>query len=448
MDTLKLRVPSIDNGLKVLNTDQIVKGDFALTLLKSDLQSQQSKFTSQHFKILKSGDSIIYFLENGSGRIFQTNPLFDTCFRIDKTIHTGYCFGASTFIYNDTIFSVGGYGFWQLNGSVRYFDKSTKEWSIIPSNYDIEFAESINAITCFDEKSATLCLIYQKVSQEYLEDKKPIKKIEVVFFDLKTKKWSTTFSFENTWADKISDLQFIMHARNGIILNSNKYSKTLLFDLIHNKVFEVDDGFLIKKVQLTNRDSDYFMSWRGDSLIINDVNKKISHSISFKVTEIRDKSIYLTASPVSNFSLHDFLDVIVSFSLFICIVLFVYQSRSKKLNNTIPSSERVSGTYKITNFVSSLTPVELSAFELILKNSLANTRTSVDEINSIAEITTRPYKIQNNIRAEIIGEVNKKFSAFSRIGDLLIMRHRASFDKRYFEYFINDRLLSKFKGYQ
>jgi hypothetical protein len=51
------------------------------------------------------------------------------------------------------------------------------------------------------------------------------------------------------------------------------------------------------------------------------------------------------------------------------------------------------------------------------------------------------------MRAEIIGEINKKFTAFSQISDLLIMRRRADFDKRYFEYFVNDRLVAKFKGY-
>jgi len=145
--------------------------------------------------------------------------------------------------------------------------------------------------------------------------------------------------------------------------------------------------------------------------------------------------------------LHEILDIIIPVLFLISIFLLFKQNRKKETYSLVNNLERVNGSYKIANFVSTLNPIELSAFELILKNSLANSRTSVDEVNGVMEISSRPYKIQNNIRAEIIGEINKKFTAFSQISDLLIMRRRADFDKRYFEYFVNDRLVAKFKGY-
>jgi hypothetical protein len=285
------------------------------------------------------------------------------------------------------------------------------------------------------------------VSPEYVEKQISKKKVEVIFYDLLKKKWSASFSLENTWAEKMGDLRFIMNGSQGAILNSNKFSKTLLFNFSSNKVFEINDAFLIKKLQLVNRDSDYLLLWRGDTLIINDLKKNLLYSICLQLKEIKNKPIYIKTQDGLNISLHEILDITIPALFIISIILLFKQKRKKGTHEFINNSERVNGSYKITNFVSALNPIELSAFELILKNSLANNRTSVDEVNGVMEISSRPYKIQNNIRAEIIGEINKKFTAFSQISDLLIMRHRADFDKRYFEYFINDRLVAKFKGY-
>lgn len=48
--------------------------------------------------------------------------------RIDKTFYRGNNFGAIQFSRKDTIFSVGGKGFWRVHNIPVYFNKKLKEW--------------------------------------------------------------------------------------------------------------------------------------------------------------------------------------------------------------------------------------------------------------------------------------------------------------------------------
>jgi hypothetical protein len=47
---------------------------------------------------------------DGSGKLFEVQAKLPVA-RMDRTCYEGYCYGAFNFVYNDTIFSLGGYGF-------------------------------------------------------------------------------------------------------------------------------------------------------------------------------------------------------------------------------------------------------------------------------------------------------------------------------------------------
>jgi len=54
-------------------------------------------------------------------------------------------------------------------------------------------------------------------------------------------------------------------------------------------------------------------------------------------------------------------------------------------------------------------------------------------------------KIQNNLRAAMVLMINKKFMVYSGTQDELLEKHRTEFDKRFFEYTVKRKLLSKIK---
>ena len=66
---------------------------------------------------------------NGTGKVYQIDSSMIIT-RLDKTEYSGSSFGSADFILNDTLFSIGGYGYWNTNGAIRYFNQKTNEWAI------------------------------------------------------------------------------------------------------------------------------------------------------------------------------------------------------------------------------------------------------------------------------------------------------------------------------
>jgi hypothetical protein len=71
-------------------------------------------------ELLKTKEGLFMFV-NGSGRLYQ---LFDkdTCIqlqRIDSTFYSGYNLGSFPFVYDDSIYSLDGYGILRFNGQLK-----------------------------------------------------------------------------------------------------------------------------------------------------------------------------------------------------------------------------------------------------------------------------------------------------------------------------------------
>ena len=79
----------------------------------------------------------------------------------------------------------------------------------------------------------------------------------------------------------------------------------------------------------------------------------------------------------------------------------------------------------------------------ILENARENQNTTTNQLNKLLGTEKKEFKIQNNIRSEVIMNINKKFKLFSNINDDLIERERAELDKRFMEYNINKLYLKK-----
>lgn len=73
---------------------------------------------------------------NGTGRLYcifldSTNNKIQIN-RLDKTLYAGYNFFDCNFQRSDTLFSLGGEGFWAYNGQLRYFSDKKREWEVKP----------------------------------------------------------------------------------------------------------------------------------------------------------------------------------------------------------------------------------------------------------------------------------------------------------------------------
>jgi hypothetical protein len=97
------------------------------------------------------------------------------------------------------------------------------------------------------------------------------------------------------------------------------------------------------------------------------------------------------------------------------------------------------------SFKANLTEAENNLLALLIKNSMEEMMTSVNQMNQVMGIEKKPIKIQNNLRAAMVLMINKKFMVYSGTQDELLEKRRTQFDKRFFEYTVQRKFLSKIK---
>ena len=417
-------------------------------LLKTPLDSSNE---SVSYKLLIKG-GVPLLIENGSGRIFETNFQFNTLKRLDKTRHDGYCYGASVFVYNDTIFSIGGYGFWKLNGVVRYFDEVTSEWSFLPTDREIPYAEGLNSFSYVDLQQGILYLIYQSGYHENIYADQDSKKagITLARLDIRKRTWGTKeFAIDPKWAKDIDDFSQVLTGPDGLLLNSSKLGTVLYINFKENQVYRISKEFKVKVAQLFTSLNDYVTFWKGNTLHVFQYSNNNSIEIPL-VIESALGSLYNPDKQESSITLpHLWIDIALVALLIMSIMALLFNIFQKRraISLSANASTGPSGrSFNTKDFFQLLTTDEKNTLLLILTNSLKEKRTSIEEINKVAGIQSRPYKIQNNLRAELISTINKTYSAFNEINDALIVRTQASFDRRYVEYQINSRFLKKIDG--
>jgi hypothetical protein len=66
----------------------------------------------------------------GTGQVYLFDRNAKQLTRLDETFYHGYNFLATHYIHSDTLFSLGGYGFWQFNNLLTFFDFKNKEWEV------------------------------------------------------------------------------------------------------------------------------------------------------------------------------------------------------------------------------------------------------------------------------------------------------------------------------
>jgi hypothetical protein len=66
----------------------------------------------------------------GTGQVYQLNTKELSVQRLDRTFFRGYNFNANQFLHKDTLFSVGGEGFWMRHNVITYYNTRTREWSL------------------------------------------------------------------------------------------------------------------------------------------------------------------------------------------------------------------------------------------------------------------------------------------------------------------------------
>lgn len=426
-DLSGIKLNSLNNQISQLNQET------RLTQLPSTYNITQANGT-------------IYVNLNGTGSVFKIDT---TGFlkRVDSTFYQGASFGALFTSYKDTILQIGGYGYWNTTGAIRFFKEKLHEWDIFRTNENIAFAQGINGLIFEDKKDGKIYLIYQENTPEFIETNKP-RPLQLQCLNLATKQWlKAPYQINPKIASDLNDISTVATSIDGIIINTRKHKNSLLLKFAENKVINLDERLTTDLIQRKNKLPEHISFAEKDGIVLYDyINDTLyTFDVAANYKEVLADKIYLQSN---NFRLQEIYPLVIIILLITTILLSLKlaQRKRKTIKNPINEAEvddsNHSNPLHFDSFFNKLDPDEKVILETILNNQKNNDKnTSIQELNTKMGIEKKPIKIQNNIRAASIGNINKKFSLFTSANDVLIERIRSDFDKRFFEYRLNKKII-------
>jgi len=223
-----------------------------------------------------SGDSLVTFTVNGLGNVYVFDTKKMILERLDHCFYKGYNFGSFEFMRKDTLFSFGGYGFWNFNNTQTFFDKKNNEWTPYRSkNFG---PKSIKAgINGYDAKRDVFYSGWN-LDEDLLIDGERKKNSSFYSFDFKTKEWTrlgelnAAIQFFNTELDLYW---------NGTYFMGWSTKELYLIDPRKNKVYtnkEIKNVFDVAGKFYTKGDTLFYFASNGHSVVTYSVKKLLQDS--------------------------------------------------------------------------------------------------------------------------------------------------------------------------
>ncbi|MCF8339334.1 MAG: hypothetical protein K9I82_00015 [Chitinophagaceae bacterium] len=372
----------------------------------------------RNYQILIKTKRDLFVLVNGTGIVLKaTDTTKDKIAfnRIDSTIYHGYNFDAIQFPYHDTIFSLGGYGFWRFNGQLRYFHHIA-EWDLIPINNEYPLT---NQTFYFSEKDNLLIAVQDEMVDQTV-GKKFENKNPIIEFDLKHKKNKIIGHLINSKIIPARKINFPY--LNGLITLVDDI--VYLYDYQHNKIYKSKNEILAKEMISSQTYFNKAFALENKIYFTKDSNDAIdSITVSMDDFEITSTPIY---TPINaNQPYYIILGVVL---LMLPIFFFVV----KKKKNTVSIEQE-----KYEDPKSTFTILEKLIIESIHSKYLNKETSTVEEINDLMGLAKKTNEQKKRGRTEIINSINQKFKIQYQKDTDLIIRERSELDKRYFQYTIN-----------
>ena len=398
--------------------------------------------------LIKSKKDLYIFL-NASGIVYkfkEQNKTKDSLIfvRIDSTEHFGYNIDCFPFTYKNSLYNIGGYGFWRYNGHLRIFSEVLKQWDIAKVNREVPVIRLEKPTIWVDLKDGRLITLCHIEGNESEKNKAGagVKQIDtVMMLDIEKRDWKSLGILDPTFTKTYDISRLISNTKMGLLVNNNRNIE--LWNLDENKVYQLTDPHY---THLLNSFSNFNFIWSEDSTIYlgkNDFNKIDSILLTSKNLIPTDKKIYKELSSF-NFDSKN-----ISTTLAIMVVggfLFYGYKRRNKHNSIVRKSIQeptLQSSYPNQHIYSR---IELDMISLIITNiKNYNKYTSVDELNHLLGMSNKTTEMQKRKRSDTLRSINEKFALDSKREDaVLIKRKKADSDGRLNEFFISEEDFDQF----
>jgi len=387
-------------------------------------------------KLVRNKNGLFMSLD-GTGRVYRVNRKGEDLdlVRIDSTVFFGYNFGSYFFTHNDTLYSYGGYGYWQINGHLRFFDSKKAEWEIKQVSREItakrtdpDFDYSI----WFDHYSGRLFVMNSSSHPD-----------SVYALDMSTRRWQTLgkripspnyyYRISTPWgmlcASRKSQAEFVLlDVRTNSIHTLNK-AKT-------EWIASADYG----DASLYARDSTLVFTDRFNPEGINTITlsrRDFTPTGNLIYEPVQTPSV--VEAMMSSMFAYWYVVVAVGFGFGLGVL--TTRRKSHKNIQITNGTEKQNGHGKNSIFEAR----EKDLIRFVLKKSGSNEKATIEEINHILGVSEKPQDLQKKHRSDIISSINTKYRYITGNTESLVSSTRSVYDKRSFEYYIDKAIADDVK---
>jgi hypothetical protein len=432
--------------------------DLSLDIFKENLKFGVPNKLANGISLLKKKDKL-YLQLLGSGRLYQIQRQEKGQYefiRLDSTIYFGSNFGSINFFFKDTLFKLGGGGFWKITDYFTFFSTKTNEWELLSSKKGVPVYQSPeNGILYYIDQINGKFYLSNSINQtDFPASLNTTYSDTCRVFDFKDKTWQNLGKLNTALKEKLqksmglkttfgpylvfhSDLEmyWLNFSTNAFgILAKGKQAE---FREKWLKVYKGDPKHLYQFVM-----GDFFYIIRIDN----------DGTLQYESIELTSKDfIDPNAQPIySNSLIVSFLNKIepgkpiIGNVFIVLMVLLLYSLYNKKIKKKKTPIEIQSILYK--NFYSALTAVEKELIQAIYELQIKQEQISIKAINKIIGVQQKDTITQNKSRSDYFLRINQKFKLATRASELLIVKQREETDKRIYNYNINNIFIEEIKS--
>ncbi len=406
----------------------------------------ESSFVNFPQRLVKNSKGL-YIALNGSGRLYKASVNKDILSfqRIDSTIYFGSNFGSFIFSFRDTIYSLGGYGFWKTNGLLRYYLEQRHEWEIMKLNKEISLKTGeIYDLVWYDQKNGKLYFGFINEGPETTTSQEPKNDLhfETHVLDLKKKEWEQIGTLSSFLKNDLTNIRNIVSSPFGQMIAFK--NKNIFLDYANNKIYRLSDTKQREIEQMATSTGDAHVNYFIDSIFYSWLREK-GLMDSMKITKndlvLLNETVYTPGQATVNLAENNSSGNVLSIGLIIVGIItaallgYHFGTKKKKIISHSETDMEIKGENK-KEFVIPFTPLEIEVIQVVFKNSLKGCYTSIEELNKVLGVGKKNSDTQKKQRSDIISSINKKYTYLLQSKQELIEKKRTESDKRSFEYYI------------
>ena len=442
--------------LDFITSDSV--NDLSLDLFKDNLKFGVPNKLANGTSIIKKKDQV-YLQLLGSGRLYKIKKQGKSKYefiRLDSTFYFGSNFGSINFFYKDTLFKIGGTGFWKIKDYFTFFSTKTNEWELLSTKKGMPVYQSKDKGILFyiDEFNGKFYLSNSIHQLDFPASLNTSYSDTCRVFDFKEKSWQNLGKINPTLKEllqKSVDLKttfgpyLVFHSdleMYWLNFSTNQYGS-----LVKDKQAEFREKWLKLYKGLPEHLYQFVMGERFYLI-------RIEHNgaLQYESIELNSKDfVDPNAQPIysNNFFVSLLKNIepgrpIIGNVFIIFLVLFLYSFYNKKIRKKNTPIEIQSILYK--NFFSALTSIEKELIQSIYELQIKNEQISIKAINKIIGVQQKDTITQNKCRSDYFLRINQKFKLATRASALLIVKQREETDKRIYNYNINPVFIDSMKA--